>query len=74
MILDQGLTPVNINTEHTVTYYGLGSYLSFHNVFELGGGGMLILFLSDIWKIGQTKKFLEINTGAYFHHPIITFL
>lgn len=41
MILDQGLTPVNINTEHTVTYYGLGSYLSFHNVFELGwGGGM----------------------------------
>lgn len=35
---------------------------------------MLILFLSDIWKIGQTKKFLEIKTGAYIHHPIITFL
>lgn len=57
MILDQGLTPVNINTEHTVTYYGLGSYLSFHNVFELGWGGYVnIYFYLTFGKLGKLKN------------------
>lgn len=63
MILDQGLTPVNIKTEHTVTCCGLGSYLSFQNVLwcelegEGGGGGYdNINFHLTFGNLGKLKK------------------
>lgn len=62
MILDQGLTPVNIKTEHTVTCCGLGSYLSFQNVFGVnwkgkGGGGYdNINFHLTFGNLGKLKK------------------
>lgn len=60
MILDQGLTPVNIKTEHTVTCCGLGSYLSFQNVFGVNwkgkGGGIFHLTFGNLGKLKKISN------------------